>query len=155
MRGPVLILCAAALLAGCGGDDEDTVVETTTVTTTETTPTTATPTEPVATVPGPGDLEDNDTSSGGDNGAAEAPSHCGRISFNASTDSGASGITAVGTDCETARTIARAARNATDDLRYEAEGFTCAGTRSENAGLASMEWFCVGADREVVSFVTT
>ena len=41
------------------------------------------------------------------------------------------------------------------ELSYEAEGFRCAGTRSNEAGLSSIEWFCVGVDREVVSFVTT
>ena len=153
MRAAVACLFVLALVAGCGGDDdEDTVVEATTVTTTETVPTT-TPAEPVATVPGP-DVEDEDAT-GADNGAAQAPSKCGRIAFNPSTDSGAAGITAVGTDCETARALARASRNATDDLIYDAEGFHCAGARSEKAGLSSIDWLCVGAEREVVSFATT
>ncbi len=152
------MLCAAAFVAGCGGDDDDetTVIETTTVPTTiETVPT---PGEPDVTTPDdkgervdPSEKEEPGTS----NGAAEAPSKCGRIAFNAATDSGAASITASGTDCETARAVASAARNATDDLSYEAEGFRCAGARSEKAGLSSIEWFCVGVGREVVSFVTT
>jgi hypothetical protein len=156
MRAAALILCAAAFLAGCGGDDDE--AETTTVIETTSVPTT------IETVPTPGkpDVTTPDETGGAEapsgengNGAVQAPSHCGRIAFNKATDSGAAGITAVGTDCDTARTVARAARNATDELSYEADSFRCAGTHSEKAGLASIEWFCVGADREVVSFVTT
>ena len=151
-------MCSAALLlGGCGGDDDDTTaVETTTVTTTETVTTTpskvdtTTPTEPGEEDEENGAAEDDD----GD-GAIEAPRHCGRIAFNPSTDSGAAAIEAVGTDCETARALARDARNATDELSYEAESFRCSGARSDKQGLASIEWFCLGADREVVSFVTT
>jgi hypothetical protein len=154
MRASVLLLCTAALVAGCGDDDnESTVVETTTVTTTETVPTT--PSEPDTTTPTTTPGEQAESNGDTDNGAAEAPSHCGRIAFNKSTDSGAADITAVGTDCDTAKAVARAARNATDELSYEADDFRCAGSRSENAGLASIEWFCIGADREVVTFVTT
>lgn len=153
----VLVLCAAALVAGCGGDDEDdttTVIETTTATTIETVPA---PGEPDVTTPDDmGErVEPSEEDQGSNNGAAEAPSKCGRIAFNAQTDSGAASITASGTDCDTAKAVARAARNATDELSYEAEGFRCAGSRSDKAGLASIEWFCIGADREVVSFVTT
>jgi hypothetical protein len=151
VRGLVLILCTAGLLASCGGDDdESTVVETTTVTTIETVPTT-TPAEPDEGGPAPADP---DTPANG-HGGTEAPRRCGRIAFNPSTDSGAASITAVGTDCETARAVARAARNAADELSYEAEGFRCSGTESDNVGLASIEWSCAGAEREVVSFVTT
>jgi len=154
MRVAVLLLCAAALVAGCGDDDEETtVVETTTTTTIETVPAPAE--EPDATTPdetGEGVVPEEKSDG---NGAAEAPHKCGRIAFNPSTDSGAASITAVGTDCETARAVARAASNATDELSYEAEGFQCAGTRSNEAGLSSIEWFCVGADREIVNFVTT
>ena len=155
MRAAALLLCAGVLVAGCGGDDDDetTVVETTTTTTIETVPV---PGEPDVTTPDnmgervepPEETQDN-------SGAATAPSNCGRIAFSEATDSGASGITAVGTDCDTARTVARGARNASDDLTYEAESFKCSGTRSEKAGLSAIEWFCIGADREVVSFVTT
>src|SRR5687768_7845774 len=157
MRAAALILCTAALAAGCGDDDEDTAVETTTVTTTETV--TTTPPEPAETTP----EEPDDGGSGGaeappaeGHGGAEATlSKCGRVAFNPSTDSGASEITAVGTDCQTAIAVARAARNATDELTYVAEDFTCTGARSNKAGLSSIEWFCVGADREVVTFATT
>jgi hypothetical protein len=151
VRGPILILCLSALVAGCGDDDETTVIETTTVTTIETVPTTPAPDATAPTRPEEGD----EAADGADDGAAEAPSKCGRIAFNPSTDSGAASIRASGTDCETAQAVARAARNATDELSYEAEGFRCAGTRSEKAGLSSIEWFCLGADREVVSFLTT
>jgi hypothetical protein len=154
MRAAILLFCAAALVAGCGDDDEETtVVETTTTTTIETVPA---PGEPDVTTPDDmGErVEPSDESEGG-NGAVEAPHKCGRIAFNPSTDSGAAGITAAGTDCETARAVARAARNATDELSYEAESFRCTGARSEKAGLSSIEWFCVGAEREVVTFVTT
>ncbi len=154
MRAAVLLLCAAALVAGCGDDDEETtVVETTTATTIETVPA---PAEPDVTTPDEmGERVVPEEQSGGSNGAAEAPHNCGRFAFSPSTDSGAAAIKAAGTDCETARAVARAAQNATDELAYEAEGFRCAGTRSENAGLSSIEWFCLGANREVVSFVTT
>ena len=154
MRGVVSALCALAVLAGCGGDDDETtVVETTTVTTVETVP----PPEqdaPVPREPGDDEAADPDAPAGG-HGGVTAPEKCGRLAFNPSTDSGASGITAIGTDCQTARAVARAARNATDELRYIAEDFTCTGARSNDAGLSSIEWFCIGADREVVSFVTT
>lgn len=153
MRAAVLLLCAAALVAGCGGDDDDetTVIETTTATTIETVPA---PAEPDVTTPDEMG-ERVEPSDDGGNGAVEAPHNCGRIVFNPSTDSGAAAIKAAGTDCETARAVARAARNATDELVYETEGFRCAGARSEKAGLSSIEWFCLGANREVVSFVTT
>jgi hypothetical protein len=155
MRAAALLLCAAALVSGCGGDDDDetTVIETTTTTTIETVPT---PGEPDVTTPDDmGERVKPPNESEGSNGAAQAPSKCGRLAFNAATDSGASGITAVGTDCDTARALARGASNATDELTYEAEGFRCSGAQSGNAGLSSIEWFCVGADREVVTFVTT
>ena len=155
MRAAVLLFCAAALVAGCGDDDEETtVVETTTTTTIETVPV---PTEPDVTTPDQmgEDVVPEENADGDGDGAAEAPSKCGRIAFNPSTDSGAAAITESGTDCETARAVARAARNATDELSYEAEGFRCAGARSEGEGLSSIEWFCLGADREVVNFVTT
>jgi hypothetical protein len=139
VRGPLLILCVAASIAGCGGDDETTVVETTTVTTIETVPT------------APGGRKTDDAGAG----VAEPARRCGRIAFNPSTDSGAASITAVGIDCETARAVARAARNATDELSYEVEGFRCVGTRSEGVGLAWINWFCVGANREAVNFETT
>ena len=153
MRAAVLVLCAAALVAGCGGDDDD---ETTVIETTTTIETVPAPGEPDVTTPdNMGERVKPSDDTEGSNGAAQAPSKCGRLAFNAATDSGASGITAVGTDCDTARAVARGASNATDELTYEVEGFSCAGARSENAALSSIEWFCVGADREVVTFVTT
>ena len=156
MRVAVLLLCSAALVAGCGGDDDDetTVVETTTTTTIETVPV---PSEPDVTTPDQmgEDVVPEENAGGDGDGAAEAPSKCGRIAFNPSTDSGAASITESGTDCATARAVARAARNSTDALSYEAEGFRCAGARSEKAGLSSIEWFCIGPDREIVNFVTT
>ena len=150
----VLLLCAAVFVAGCGGDDDEetTVVETTTTTTIETVPA---PAEPDVTTPdemGERVMPEEDSNG---NGAVEAPHNCGRIAFNPSTDSGAAAIKAAGTDCETARAVARAAANATDELSYEAEGFRCAGTRSNEAGLSSIEWFCLGPNREVLNFVTT
>ena len=36
-------------------------------------------------------------------------------------------------------------------MRFEAEGYTCAGAHGQDAGLASIEWFCVGPDREIVN----
>jgi len=156
MRAVVLLLCGAALVAGCGGDDnETTVVETTTTTVPTTIETVPAPGKPDVTTPEQMDEDVSPSGGGGGNGAAQAPSHCGRIAFNKSTDSGAAGITAVGADCDTARAVARAARNATDELRYEADGYTCAGAHGENAGLASIDWFCVGPDRAVVTFSTT
>jgi hypothetical protein len=154
VRTAALLLCAAALVAGCGDDDDDesTVVETTTTTTIETVPA---PADPNMTTPEDMGEDVVPEQSDDGNGAVEAPHNCGRIAFNPSTDSGAAAIKAAGTDCETARAVARAARNATDELSYDVEGFRCAGTRSEEAGLSSIEWFCLGANREVVNFVTT
>ena len=151
MRAAVAIVCAVALVAGCGDDDDETVVETTTVTTTETVP--PTPTEPDATTPTEPDADAPEDGDG--DGAAEAPGECGTVTFTANTDSGAFNITAVGTDCATARAVARAARNSADELSYAAHGFRCSGARSDQPGLSSIEWFCLGADREVVTFSTS
>jgi hypothetical protein len=107
MRAAVLLFCAAALVAGCGDDDEETtVVETTTTTTIETVPV---PTEPDVTTPDQmgEDVVPEENADGDGDGAAEAPSKCGRIAFNPSTDSGAAAITESGTDCETARATPR------------------------------------------------
>lgn len=151
MRAAAGILCAVALLSGCGDDaDETTVVETTTVTETETVPVppeadATTPAEPDADAPGEDD---------GD-GAAEAPGNCGQVVFEENTDSGAFNVTAVGTDCTTARRVARAARNSTTELSYVAHSFRCSGARSDKQALSSIEWFCVGAEREVVTFSTS
>ncbi|MDQ3993066.1 MAG: hypothetical protein M3229_05345 [Actinomycetota bacterium] len=148
MRAALAIVCAIAFLAGCGDDDDEaTVVETTTVTTTETVPA---PSEPDATTPAEPDADAPDT-----DGAAEAPGKCGRVTFEPNTDSGAFEIAAVGTDCTTARAVARAARNSTSELTYTAHGFSCTGARSDEPGLSSIEWFCFGADREVVTFATS
>lgn len=153
MRAIVAFVCALGLLSGCGDDDEETtVVET--VTTTESAPP---PPEPDATTPAepdPNTPEDEAEEDDGD-GAAEAPGTCGKVTFAPNTDSGAFNITAVGTDCRTARAVARAARNSTDELSYEARGFTCSGAGSEEPGLTSINWLCVGADREVVTFATS
>ena len=147
---------AVALVIAVGGDDEDeAVVETVTVTTPETTPTpdtvpATTPEEPVE----PEEPADPDAPANG-HGGEEAPRNCGRIAFNPSTDSGASGIEAVGTDCRTARAVARAARNAADELSYDAENFRCNGKPSDELALSAIEWICIGPDREVVNFLTT
>ena len=154
MRAALACLCAVALVAGCGGDDEETtVVETTTVPTVETVPETVPePTVPVE--PGDDEPADPEAPANG-HGGAEAPDDCGRVTFEENTDSGAFEITAVGTDCATARAVARAARNSTSQLSYEARGFQCTGGHSEEQGLSSIEWFCFGADREVVTFATS
>ena len=151
MRAALAIVCAVALVAGCGDDDEETtVVETTTVTTTETVPP---PPEPDATTPAEPDADAPRDDDG--DGAAEAPGSCGTVTFAENTDSGAFNIAAVGTDCSTARAVARAARNSSDELSYEAHGFRCSGARSDQPGLSSIEWFCIGAGREVVTFATS
>jgi hypothetical protein len=150
MRTAVAILCAAIFAAGCGDDDDTTVVETTTVTETETV---TTPAEPDATTPAePGGDEPGED--GGD-GSAEAPRDCGRIVFEPNTDSGAFEIEAAGTDCATARAVVRAARDRPDDLSYVANSFRCTGERRDGAGLSSVGWVCIGADRSVVTFTTT
>ena len=154
MRAALACLCAVALVAGCGDDDEETtVVETTPVTTVETIPETV----PEPTVPpeaGDDEPADPDAPANG-HGGVEAPSDCGRVSFEENTDSGAFEIAAVGTDCATARAVARAARNSTSELAYTVRGFQCTGGRSDEQGLSSIEWFCFGADREVVTFATS
>ena len=137
--------------AGCGGDDEETTVtETTTVIQTETVPAPTTPDETT-----PSEPDDGEAGGDADNGGAEAPDDCGRIAFAPNTDSGASEIDAGGTDCATARAVARAASDRTDELAYEANGFRCVGQRSPEPPLASVKWVCLGADREVVTFKTS
>jgi hypothetical protein len=139
------------LAAGCGGDDEETTVtETTTVIQTETVPAPTTPDETTPAEPGD-DEADGDAGDGG----AEAPGGCGRIAFAPNTDSGASEIDAGGTDCATARAVARAASGRTGELAYEADGFRCVGQRSAEPPLAQVKWVCLGADREVVTFKTS
>ena len=158
MRTRVLILCIGALAAaGCGGDDDEetTVVETTTVI--ETVPAPPPETEPPATTPAeqPETIPDDETEDDGDeSGAVAAPAHCGRLAFEKNTDSGATGITVVGTDCETGRAVARAAQGRSDNLSYEASGFECRGIRRGEAALARVDWTCLrGAD--LIRFATT
>ena len=151
MRAAVAFVCAVALLSGCGDDDDETtVVETTTVTTPETVPA---PPEPDATTPADPNTDAPEDADG--DGAAEAPGNCGKVTFTENTDSGAFNIAAVGTDCTTARAVARAARNSTAELSYTAHGFTCNGARSDEPGLSSIEWFCLGVEREVITFATS
>jgi len=152
VRTAALLLCyAAAFVSGCGDDDEETtVVETTTVTV----PAPPPPSEPEVTAPEPTAPEDPEAPANG-HGGTEAPAKCGRVDFEPNTDSGAFAITAVETDCKIARRVAEGARNSTSDLSYVTEGFTCTGARSSEPGLSSIEWVCVGADREVVTFATS
>jgi hypothetical protein len=148
MRTATLILCAAVLATGCGGDDETTVVETTTVIETVRVP------EPDSTTPVEPEPADPDAPASG-NGGGEAPRDCGRIVFEPNTDSGASDIESVGGDCTAARSVARAARDAATDLSFEADGFQCSGAHSDQRPIAQVEWFCIGPDREVVTFFTS
>lgn len=155
-------LCVAALaVAACGDDDEEatTVIQTTTVTETETVVTTPPETETETTAEErperePEDDDSDDRGEGGD-GAVTAPVSCGRLAFEPNTDSGASGITAVGTDCQTAKAVARAAQDHRgDELAYESRGFTCRGTRRGEAALETIGWVCLrGA--EFIRFGTT
>jgi hypothetical protein len=112
MRVALIIACALALavafVIAVGGDDEDeAVIDTTPVTTTEAEP----EPEPEPTTqeePAEPEPADPDAPTNG-HGGAEAPLKCGRIAFEPNTDSGASGIEANGTDCATARAVARGA----------------------------------------------
>ena len=149
MRAAVAMLGAAVIASGCGGDDDETtVVETTTVTTTETVtvPSEPDPTGTTTTPPGQAPPED---------GTAEAPRSCGRITFEENTDSGAFNIKAAGTDCKTARAVASAARDSASEVSYTARGFTCTGAGNNEPPLSSVEWFCLGPDREVITFSTS
>ena len=144
---------AVALVIAMGSDEEDDapVVETTPVTAPETVPEPAetTPEKPIEPEPADPDAPANG------HGGQEAPVRCGQIAFEPNTDSGASGIKAAGTDCTAARTVARAARDRTEDLSYRTDGFQCSGARSDQLPIATVEWFCVGPDREVVTFKTS
>jgi hypothetical protein len=156
MRVALVILTAVALavalIVATGGDDESTVETTPPVTITETVP--VAPDTTPSTPPPDAEAPDPDAPANG-HGGAEAGRTCGHIAFNPSTDSGASGITAVGTDCATARAVARGAANAADELAYESRGFRCTGAESDEPGLSAIEWACVGAAGESVSFETT
>jgi hypothetical protein len=147
LLGSVVLLA----VAGCGGDDEETTVtETTTVIQTESVPVETVPEETTPSSPG-----DDEANGDAGHGGAEAPGDCGRVAFAPNTDSGASEIDAAGTDCATARAVARAASGRADELAYEADGFRCVGQRSPDPPLASVEWVCIGAGREVVTFATS
>ena len=150
MRAVLALLCLAALVAGCGGDDDETTVtETTTVVETQTTPAPVEPDETTQTPP-PGEQPPANG-----HGGAQAADECGSLAFEENTDSGAINIAAVGIDCPTARAVARAAEGHAGELAYEAEDFTCTGARTNGPGLASIEWVCIGVDREVVTFATS
>lgn len=78
---------------------------------------------------------------------------CGDVAFTPQTDDGAFGIRASGTDCATARTVARATRDRDpgDPLAFTVAGFRCAGTRTPDAVLPGVDWRCRSGER-VVTF---
>jgi hypothetical protein len=69
---------------------------------------------------------------------------CGDVAFTPQSDDGAFNIVATGVSCEGARRVAALTRNRrhADPLSYEADGFSCTGTRVPNDGLPSVDWRC-------------
>lgn len=72
------------------------------------------------------------------------PANCGDVGFTPQTDDGAFNIVATGVSCERARRVATMTRNRryADPLSYEADGFSCTGTRVPNEGLPGVDWRC-------------
>ena len=93
---------------------------------------------------GCGGGDDDDTTAGS---TTPAEGNCGEVSGIA--------VAAVGTDCATARRVAQAAQRRDEELSYKARGFDCTGERDDDASLPSIRWLCAGADRAVVTFVTS
>lgn len=80
----------------------------------------------------------------GDDGPATGAVDCGDVGFTPHTDDGAFDIAATGVSCERARRVAtrtRTRRDA-DPLSYEADGFSCTGTRISGDGLPGVAWRC-------------
>lgn len=165
MRSAIAILCTAALVAaGCGDDDDEdtTALETTTATQPETV-TAPAPDEGEPDAPDEPDSPDADgepeaeppaPEDTNNDGAIGAPGRCGRVAFTPNTDHGAFGIESVGVSCDTARAVARGARGRTDELAYEARGFSCSGARRENQPLPTVEWVCLRGDDNLIRFST-
>ena len=167
--GLAILSLTALLAAGCGDDDGDETtpaVETTPPA--ETQPAPPPPTEPEpTTVPDeepPADDEGDNSGGGAEappgdedagDGAVTAPSRCGRIAFEHGADAGASGIQAVGVDCDSARALARAAGDHGDDLAYESRGFDCAGARRDEPPVPMVDWVCLRNPNELVKFSTS
>lgn len=80
-----------------------------------------------------------------------ATAACGDVAFTAHTDDGAFGIRAAGTDCATARAIARTTRDRrpADPLAFNAAGFRCTGTRAPATALPGVAWRCERSDSTV------
>ena len=78
---------------------------------------------------------------------AARPVDCGDIGFTAQSDDGAFNIAATGVPCRDARTIAAMTRNRrySDPLSFEADGFSCTGTRITGDTLPGVNWRCTRA----------
>jgi hypothetical protein len=167
VRTVIAILCTAALLAGCGDDDEETTpaVDTTPPAEVETEPAPAPPppTEPEVTTPvePPADGDDSGGAQaprgdgGAGDGAIAAPGGCGRAAFEHGSDSGAFGIEAAGVDCDVARAVAREAAGHGDDRSYQARGFDCSGAIRDEPPMPVIEWVCLRGDEALVRFTAS
>lgn len=87
----------------------------------------------------------------GDDGQPVATAACGDVAFTANTDDGAFDIRVAGTDCATARRVARATRDRrpADPLAFTVSGFRCAGTRALATALPGVHWRCERGDSAV------
>ena len=160
MRTAVAILCSAALLAGCGDDDDNETTPAVDATPTMDTqpPPPPPPTEPEATTPvdppADGDGSGGALAPRGDGGAGDgaiaAPGKCGRVAFEHGTDSGAFGIEAAGVDCGGARAVAREAADHGDDLSYRTRGFDCSGAFRDEPPMPVIEWVCLRGHEEAL-----
>lgn len=115
---------AAALLIGCGDDDEQGARESD-----------RTATRPVTTAP-----ETAPDATTGATATTAGPRDCGDVGFKPNSDAGAFGITAEGIDCGTARAVAGAAEHESG-LSFSARGFHCVGERGETE-LPSVAFTC-------------
>lgn len=81
------------------------------------------------------------------------PANCGDVGFTPQTDDGAFNIVATGVSCSGARRVAAMTRNRryTDPLSYEADGFSCTGTRVPSGELPGVAWRCT-RDGDTITF---
>lgn len=121
-RACTAVAVAALAIGGCG-DDDPAGPQTRT----------PTPTATVSATPGP-------------------PESCGEVAYTPQSDNGAFDITAIGTDCPTARAVATAAENQRSS--FSAEGFGCSGQDDTEAALSSTKWTCTSGDARV-TFTTS
>ena len=93
---------------------------------------------------------------GGEDAEPAAGTDCGFVGFTANSDDGVFGIEARGVGCPEAKEVARAARGVAfgdGTPRYEADGFACTGTATDD-DLPGVAYRCTRGDA-LVTFTRT